>query len=147
MRKLFLIVLLGISLHAGMFSQGRTAVGIKLGSAYIGDEKYTIAGLSGSHFLFDNFAVGGEYERWFTGSPTIQKLTINGTAFAPVSENIRPYGGLFYRRIFISDGYDDTNAYGYRLGLSFVEGNFLISAGMVQERYETYGEILIGFSF
>lgn len=156
LRNIFLILVLAMSLQADMFNKGNASVGIKLGGASIGDEDYNIIGLGGSYFVMDDLSVGLGYERWFSGTPTIQKLTVESTYFLPIDKTFRPYAGLIYRRILISDGYNDTNAYGYRAGIAMVQDRLLISAGIVQEKYEsrqgfldsteTYAEVVIGFT-
>lgn len=169
MKKVFMIFILTISLqadvslHKSLFSQGSTSIGIKLGGASIGNENYTIFGISGNYFVIENLSVGLGYEKWFSGDPSIQKATAESTYFIPASEKVRPYLGLFYRRMFINGSdrlgrsYDDINSYGYRAGISFVQDNLLLSAGIVQEKYdstqrlfddtETYAEIVVGFVF
>ena len=176
MFKLFLAALLAMSLQADMiskersqddshsfFSKGSKSIGIKLGSASIGDEDYMIAGLSGNYFVRDSLSVGLGYEKWFSGDPDIDKITLESTYFIEASDTIRPYAGVLCRRILISGrnrfgkSFDDTNSYGGRAGVAFVQDNFLLSAGVVYEKYdttqrffddsETYVEITIGFAF
>ncbi len=163
MLKVFLVALVTLSLQANMFSVGSKSLGVKLGGASIGNEDYTIAGVSANYFVIDNLSVGLGYEKWFSGDPDIDKLTLESTYFFDVSENLHPYLGLLVRRIFINGdrpirgSYDDTNAYGYRAGLAFVQDRLLISAGIVQEKYdttqgfyddtETYFELTAGFAF
>ncbi len=170
MRKVFLIIAFSLSLYSAtlsssgnslgasdMFSQENISIGVKLGSASVGNRDYTILGVSGSYFILDDLSIGIGYEKWFSGTPSIHKLTVESTYYIPISESVRPYAGVLYRRIFISDSYGDVNAYGYRGGVAFVKGRLLISAGIVQERYEssrrvldsteTYGEVTVGISF
>jgi hypothetical protein len=171
MRKLLMIIALGMSLYAGtlstgggslgassnVFSKNSVSLGVRLGSASIGSEDYTILGLSGNYFVLDNLSVGLGYEKWYSGNPDIQKATIESTYFIPASEAVRPYLGVFYRRIMISDGLDDVNAYGYRAGVAFVKERLIFSAGIVQEKYEsdraifndthTYMEATVGITF
>ena len=171
MRKFLMIIALGMSLYAGtlstgggsfgassnVFSKGSVSLGVKLGSASVGSEDYTILGLNGSYFVLDNLSVGLGYEKWYSGNPDIQKATLESTYFIPASEVVRPYLGLFYRRIMISDGLDDVNAYGYRAGIAFVKDRLIFSVGIVQERYEsdraifndtqTYMETTVGVTF
>ncbi len=172
MKKLILLMALVLSLYSGtlssgggalsasskVFSKNSITVGVKLGSASIGNEDYTILGLSGSYFVLDNLSVGLGYEKWYSGDPYIQKMTMESTYFIPVSEEIRPYLGLLYRRIMIDDGRDaDVNAYGYRAGVAFVKDRLVFSVGIVQERYEsnrilfndtqTYIEATVGITF
>ncbi len=163
MKKFLLGLFLVSSLMGDMFSQGSTSIGVKLGGASIGNEDYTIVGLSGNYFVINDLSVGLGYEKWFSGDPDIDKVTIESTYFIPVSKQFRPYLGLLARRIFISGedrlgrSFNDTNAYGYRAGVAFVQDRLLISAGIVQEKYdtsegifndtETYLEVVVGFTF
>jgi hypothetical protein len=156
MKTLIALVMMWMTLSAEMFSQGSTSLGIKLGSVSISNQNYTVVGLSGNYFILDDLSVGVGYERWFSASPSIQKLTAESSYFIPVDENIRPYVGVLYRHIFVSN-FDNINAYGYRAGLAIVNQNLLISGGIVQERYEsrtaifdkthTYAEVVVGFFF
>lgn len=176
MRQLVFIIALSLGLYAGtlsagrdtvgvsdVFSQDNVSVGVKVGSASIGDESYTIAGISGNYFVVDNLCVGLGYEKWFSGDPDISKATVESTFYIPINEKFRPYAGLLYRHLFIgrskslSRDLDDVDAYGYRIGMAYAEDSMLISAGLVQEKYdtkhvlfndtETYTEVTIGFIF
>lgn len=176
MRKLIFILALSLSLYSGalstsgntlgvsnMFSQSSVSLGIKVGSASIGNESYTIAGLSGNYFIMEDLSVGLGYEKWFSGDPDISKITIESTYYFPVDEKVRPYAGVLYRRVMIGNSdrlnksFDDIDSYGYRVGIAFVQEKLLLSAGIVQEKYdtkqglfddtETYAELTIGFMF
>lgn len=157
MKIVIVLFFASITLMADIFSQGSASLGIKLGSASISRENYTIAGISGNYFVLDDLSVGLGYEKWFSGNPNVQKITLESTYFIPADEKIHPYAGLLYRRISIGNEMEDINAYGYRAGLAIVNANLLMSIGMVQERYETksgifdgsdtYAEIIIGFFF
>ena len=163
MRKLLVVVLLATSLMGDIFSQGSVSIGAKLGGASIGNEDYTIVGVSGNYFVIDDLSVGLGYEKWFSGDPDIDKITVEGTYFFHLNEQFHPYAGLLIRRILISGNdrfgrsFDDTNAYGYRAGVAFTQDRLLISAGIVQEKYdttqgffddtETYLEVVVGFTF
>lgn len=169
MKKVFMILILAMSLQAdvslykSLFSQGSTSLGLKFGGASIGDEDYTIFGISGNYFIIDNLSVGIGYEKWFSGDPNIQKVTLESTYFIPASEKVRPYLGVFGRRIFMSGSdrlgrdYDDVSSYGYRAGVAFVQNNLVLSTGIVQEKYDstqrffddtdTYAEVTIGVAF
>lgn len=176
MRKLFLIIALGLNLYSGtltkdgstlgisnIFAQNNVALGLKIGSASVGTQTYTIAGLNINYFLIDNLSVGLGYEKWFSGDPDISKLTLEGNYYFPVDNKVRPYAGVLYRRIMIGDSdrlnrsFDDVQSYGGRAGVAFVQKNLLLSAGVVHERYrttgglfnetETYAELTIGIMF
>jgi len=169
MKKIILILVMSIGLYAGTlssggsslgtskaFSKSNVSLGILLGSSSIGTQNYTVAGVSINYFIIDDLSVGLGYESWFNGNPSIQKLTLESTYYIPASEEVRPYIGGLYRRVLIS-GLPDVNAYGYRAGVAFIKDNILVSVGMVQEKYETqgnlssdtqsYAEIVFGIGF
>jgi hypothetical protein len=163
MKKILLILLIVMNLQADMLSKGSTSIGVTLGGASINNENYTIAGVIGKYFVIDDLSIGLGYEKWFSGNPDISKITAETTYYLKLNEEFRPYAGLLYRRVFISGdrplsgSYNDTNAYGYRIGLAMIQDNLLISFGIVQEKYDTkqnlfddtqtYAELTIGFSF
>lgn len=163
MKKILLVILMTMTLQADMLSKGNTSVGVMIGGASIGQEDYTIAGVIGKYFIIDDLSVGLGYEKWFSGDPDISKVTLQSTYYLKISEEVRPYAGLMYRRILIDgnnyrgQSYDDINSYGYRLGIAFIKDKLLIGLGMVQEKYDTtqgffddtdtYVELTIGFSF
>ncbi len=176
MRKLLFIIALSLSLHSeifsksgstlgvsNMFAQSNVSLGVKVGSASVGTESYTIAGLNMNYFIVDDLSVGLGYEKWFSGDPDISKITLESSYYIPVDKKVRPYLGVLYRRIMIGSSdrlnrsFDDVDSYGYRVGVAFVQKNMLLSAGVVQEKYdstdglfdetETYAELMIGFMF
>ncbi len=157
MFRVFILLILALSLHGDVFEKGSTSLGVKLGSASVGEEDYTVFGLSGSYFLIDRLSVGLGYEGWYSGVPRLEKLTLESHYYVEVGEDIYPYVGAFYRRIMISEGIRDTNAYGYRLGAALIQDNLLIGLGVVQEYYspdrgifdgeDTYVELTIGLLF
>jgi hypothetical protein len=152
MKKLLLLMALVLSLYAGtlstngvssnVFSKNSVTLGVKLGSASINHDNYTILGLSGNYFVIDGLSVGLGYEKWYGGEPDIQKITLESTYYISASEEVRPYLGLLYRRILIDDELGDVNAYGYRAGVAFVKDRLILSAGIVQEKYETNRNVL-----
>ncbi|PKH07262.1 ferrodoxin oxidoreductase beta subunit [Moritella sp. Urea-trap-13] len=131
-------------------------MGIKLGSASIGSEDYTVAGVSINYFALDNLAVGTAYEYWFSGKPTVSKATLESTYYLPASEQLKPYFGLLYSHYFVEDN-ADIDAYGYRVGIAYINSPMFFSAGLRQEKYtsdraifsneDATGEFMIGFSF
>lgn len=163
MKNIIVFLLLVLSLHAEMFTEGSKSVGIKLGSSSIGTQSYVIAGVSGSYFVIDNLSVGFAYEGWFSGNPDINKLTLESTYYIEAGDTIHPYSGLIIRRILINGedrfgrSFDDTNSYGARAGVAIIQDKLLLSLGVVYEKYdttqglftdsETYLEAVIGFTF
>lgn len=158
MRALLFSLLLVISSfsQAASLVAGYKNIAVKLGSSSIGGENYTVAGASLNYFVIDNLSVGGAYEYWFSGDPSISKATLDGTYFIPASETIRPYIGILYSHYFV-DSLEDIDAYGYRAGVAFINSPLILSAGFRQEMYssdngifdcsDSTGELTIGFSF
>ena len=165
MKKILLIVMMIFPLlYADLFMKGNKTVGVALGSGSVdygrrkGTEDYTILGVSGNYFIMDNLSVGIGYRHWFGGSPSIDEVTFPATYYIPLHPTYRPYGGLFYRRMFMGSGYDDSNVYGARAGLTIkVSPQSYIGVGWVQEYYDDcdqrsdctsgYPEVLFSLSF
>ena len=161
---LFLFIVSAALLQADLFLKGDRAFGVAIGGGSVdyggrkGREDYTILGVSGSYFIIDNLSVGLGYRHWFGGSPSIDEVTLPATYYVPLHPTYRPYGGLFYRRLFMGSGYDDSNVYGVRAGLTIkTSPQMYIGVGWVQEYYDDcddrkdcssgYPEILFSFSF
>lgn len=158
MRTLILCSLLFISTvsQAASLMAGYKNIGVKLGGSSIGSENYTVFGASINYFPIDHLSVGGAYEYWFSGHPSLSKMTIDTTYYIPASEKIRPYIGGIYSHYFI-DHYSDVDAYGYRVGLAYLNDPVILSGGMRHEFYDndsyifddsdTTVEFVVGFSF
>ncbi|WP_232784227.1 ferrodoxin oxidoreductase beta subunit [Moritella sp. Urea-trap-13] len=142
--------------YSASLTASSKSLGIKLGSASIGSEDYTVAGVSINYFALDNLAVGTAYEYWFSGKPTVSKATLESTYYLPASEQLKPYFGLLYSHYFVEDN-ADIDAYGYRVGIAYINSPMFFSAGLRQEKYtsdraifsneDATGEFMIGFSF
>ncbi|TEW54674.1 ferrodoxin oxidoreductase beta subunit [Psychromonas sp. RZ22] len=142
--------------YSATLTAGIKSVGIQLGSASIGNEKYTVVGASIGYFALENLMVGGAYEYWFSGTPTVSKATLQSTYYIPASEKIKPYFGLLYSHYFVED-VPDVDSYGYRVGVAYINSPMLVSAGIRQEKYtsnksifyndDVTGEVVIGFNF
>ena len=153
---LTIFLLLSNLAHSASLTAGSKSVGIKLGTASIGPERYTIAGASINYFALDNLSIGGAYEYWFSGSPTVSKATVDSTYYIPASEQLRPYFGLLFSHYFIEDD-TDIDSYGYRVGIAFIRSPMYFSVGLRQEKYtsdraifsgnDATGEFIIGFAF
>ncbi len=140
---------------ASLFA-GSKSVSIKLGTASSGNQNYTIAGASLQYFALDNLAIGGGYEYWFSGSPTISKASLQSTYYFPLEQHIKPYLGVLYSHYFVEDS-SDIDAYGYRLGVAYIKSPMILSAGIKQEKYTSSNpvyfdqdpqlEFMVGFSF
>jgi len=158
MKLFFLTILLLLSnlAQSATLTAGYKSVGVKLSSASVGHEDYTIVGASLHYFAVDNLALGGAYEYWFSGDPSISKGSLESTYYIPLHDQIKPYVGLLYSHYFIED-HHDVDTYGYRAGVAFVKSPMLVSAGIRAEksisdsdRYideDPTFELVVGFSF
>jgi hypothetical protein len=142
--------------HAADFNKGSKGIAIKVSGASIGRENYTIVGASANYFVIDNLSVAGGYEYWFSGSPSVSKLSAESTYFIPMTEKFRPYLGALYSHYFIS-GSSDSDTLGYRAGIAYLNSPMILSLGIKQEKFlddrdifsgaDTTTELLVGFSF
>ncbi len=97
------------------FTKGSARVSVLLGGGTAFDKDYTVLGIGGGYYVADGLEVGLEAEAWEGNAPRIYRITPGVTAVLYTVETVRPYGGIFYRRAFIS-GYRDTNDAGARAG-------------------------------
>ena len=103
------------NIYAGPFEKGGSRVSVVVGSGYTLDESYIILGLGAGYFVLDGLELGLDGQVWMGGDPDIYKLKPQATYILPIQSRLRPYGGVFYSRIFI-DGYDDLDTAGARGG-------------------------------
>jgi hypothetical protein len=142
-----------------MFGKGRLhgIVTAGYGSAF-GDD-YAIFGAGVSYYVIDGLAVGGAFETWRGGNPTLSKLTFSTQYVFYQVPRIKPFIGAFYRRTFIT-GLDDLDSYGGRAGAYFqlgrsayvgVAGVYEAYAGCTESKYhscsDTYPEVTFTFAF
>lgn len=124
-----------------------------------GRQNYTILGISADYYVIDNLSVGIGYKGWFGGTPSLNQLAIPVTYYIPASKKVRPYVGVFVKKTFVSDGYDDFESYGGKLGVAIVMApNSYVGIGYAAERYSScgtwqdecstsYPELVFAFSF
>ena len=162
MKKIFVTLLVTITLYGGSFSAGNMGLGLTIGSGSVsyttrGTQSYFIAGIGADYFVIDGLAIGLGYRGWFGGTPTINQATIPITYYIPTGKSFRPYGGAFYRYTAFSD---DTNSYssaGVRVGGAMMFTGGYVGFGWIQEYYldssaqgnnsSGYPEVVVGFSF
>lgn len=163
MKKVLLALLLVCNVaYAELFEKNRVGLGVIVGSGSSvtrqGRQYYTIAGVSADYFIVDNLSVGFGYMGWFGATPTLNQITIPVTYYVPLDKKIRPYVGVFVRETFISDGYDDYESYGAKVGVAIaLSKESYLGFGVVQEFYSndkyanessnTYPEVIFAFSF
>ena len=165
---LFLPVLLGYSLAAKAasvgsggvstaFSKGSTTLGVVIGSGSLGNEDYLILGVGVGYYLVRGLEIGIDVQHWFSGNPSITKLSPQIKYVFTQPKIIKPYIGAFARRTHI-ENMEYKDSFGYRAGAYFTANNGVyIGGGIVYEEYtdcarflecsNTYPEIIITVSF
>lgn len=144
------------------FSKNSTSVGIVLGSGSAFNENYVILGASVGYYVARGLELGIDVQHWFSGEPSITKVSPQIRYVFTQAKVIKPYVGAFYRRTYFGDfkgiSIDDQDSYGYRAGAYFTTNNRVyIGGGIVYEQYKdcavfddcstTYPEILFTVSF
>jgi hypothetical protein len=123
------------------FSRSSVSLGIFVGSGRAFDDDYTIVGVGAGYYLAEGLELGIDMQRWYSGEPTITKVSPQIRYVFTRAQPIKPYAGAFYRRTSFDefDGMeiDDLNSFGYRLGAYFSSNNGVyIGGGVVYEEYE-----------
>jgi hypothetical protein len=121
--------------RAGAFAQGRKRVGFYGGAGSTLGQTYVVLGGGVSYFVADGLDAGADFEGWILQDPTIWKLTPQVRYTLWQSPRLQPYVGIFYRRTFIGDPYDDYNSYGGRGGIFYRHGKGYAGVGAVYERF------------
>jgi len=144
------------------FSKDSTTLGVVVGSGSAFDDNYLILGVGVGYYVARGLELGLDVQHWFSGSPSITKVSPQIRYVFTQAKRVKPYVGLFYRRTFFGDfkGIDlaDQDSFGYRVGAYFSSNNRVyIGGGMVYEEYKncdafvdcstTYPEILFTVSF
>jgi len=153
----FVVLLLSTMLQAEIFDKGCSNVGVSLGAGTSFGETYTIVGLNANYFVMENLNVGVSYRGWFGATPTQNEISLATNYFVPLSAKIRPYAGVFTKKIFVSD-MRDFESYGARGGVAVVMSkNSFVSFGYAYEQYancplasecsNSYPEVIFALSF
>ena len=144
------------------FSKGSTSVGVVLGSGTGFNNNYIILGVGVGYYVFRGLELGIDVQHWFSGEPSITKVSPQIRYVFTQMKVVKPYVGVFYRRTYFGDfkgiSLDDEDSFGYRAGAYFSTNNRVyIGGGMVYEEYKdcspfddcsnTYPEILFTVSF
>ena len=170
-KLLFIVVMLGLagtSLVASAasvgtggvstaFSKGSTSLGVVLGSGSFNNDNYVIVGVGVGYYVLPGLEIGIDVQHWFSGDPSITKVSPQIRYVFTQPKVIKPYVGAFYRRTFIEE-LDDADSFGYRAGAYFsANRGVYIGGGIVYEEYKdcgkfvdcssTYPEILFTVSF
>jgi hypothetical protein len=141
---------------SGAFSKNSTTASVVLGSGSSFNDNYIILGVGVGYYVVNGLELGIDVQHWFSGDPSITKVSPQIRYVFTRPKVIKPYVGAFYRRTFI-DNLDDADSFGYRAGAYFSNNKgFYIGGGVVYEEYKdcnfvdcsnTYPEVLMSFSF
>ena len=145
------------------FSKNSTSVGVVLGSGSAFNDNYIILGAGVGYYVVRGLELGIDVQHWFSGDPSITKVSPQIRYVFTQPKVIKPYVGAFYRRTYFGDfngiNIDDQDSFGYRAGAYFSTNNRVyIGGGVVYEEYKdcdafvddcstTYPEILFTVSF
>ena len=145
------------------FSKNSTSVGVVVGSGSAFNDNYVILGVGVGYYVARGLELGIDVQHWFSGDPSITKLSPQIRYVFTQPKVIKPYVGAFYRRTYFGDfngrNIDDQDSFGYRAGAYFSGKNGVyIGGGIVYEEYTncgpfdgdcstTYPEILFTVSF
>lgn len=139
------------------FSKGTTSFGIVAGSSRQFNNDYVVLGVNVGYYIIDGLELGIEAQQWFSGEPSISKVSMQAKYVFTQMPTIKPYVGTFYRQTFIED-FEDEVSFGGRAGAFFSNNNGVyVGAGIVYERYQdcdrfidcstTYPEVLMSINF
>ncbi len=144
------------------FSKNATTVGFILGSGSAFNNNYTVLGAGLGYYVARGLELGLDVQHWFSGEPSITKVSPQIRYIFTQAKVIKPYVGVFYRRTYFGDfkgiSIDDQDSSGYRAGAYFTSNNRVyIGGGIVYEQYRdcaafddcstTYPEVLFTVSF
>jgi hypothetical protein len=123
------------------FSKNSTSVGVVVGSGTAFDDDYIILGIGVGYYVTDGLELGIDLQRWFSGEPTITKISPQIRYVFTQPKTIKPYVGAFYRRTYYDDfngiELDDQDSFGYRAGAYFSTNNRVyIGGGVVYEEFK-----------
>ena len=139
------------------FSKGATSLGIVVGSGSAFNDNYIILGVGIGYYLINGLELGIDVQRWFSGDPSITKVSPQIKYVFTQTGTIKPYVGTFYRKTYI-ENLDNQDSYGYRAGAYFSGSKGVyVGGGIVYEEYldcpsyldcsDTYPEVLISVNF
>lgn len=144
------------------FSKNSTSLGVVLGSGSAFNDNYYILGVGVGYYVTRGLELGIDVQRWFSGDPSITKVSPKITYVFTQAKVVKPYVGAFYRRTYFGDfkgkSIGDQDSFGYRAGAYFTSNNRVyIGGGIVYEGYKdcdpaydcstTYPEILFTVAF
>lgn len=120
------------------FDKGRFNLGLGLNFGRTdANERYYVFGGGLGYYVLDGVELGLGAAIQFGAGPTILRTTPGVRYVAqPLvgSSPLIPYIGTFFSHYFVSDGIEDVNTVGGRIGAIYVSGSLLLGLGLVVER-------------
>ncbi len=129
------------------FSKNSTSVGVIVGSGSAFNDNYIILGVGVGYYVVKGLEIGLDVQHWFSGDPSITKVSPQIRYVFTQPKVIKPYVGAFYRRTYFGDfngtSIPDQDSFGYRAGAFFSTNNRVyIGGGIVYEEYKDCGRLL-----
>jgi hypothetical protein len=118
------------------FEKGHWRGGLFAGYGSSSGDDYFILGGSISRLIARGLDVGVDFETWLGSDPGLSKISPQARYILLMAPRTMPYVGAFYRRTFVSDGFDDWNSLGGRAGIyQQASRNTMLGVGVVYEKY------------
>jgi hypothetical protein len=139
------------------FSKGATSLGVIVGTGTAFNDDYIILGVGIGYYVFNGLELGIDVQHWFSGDPSITKVSPEIKYVFTQAGTIKPYVGAFFRKTYI-ENLNNQDSYGYRAGAYFSGSNGVyVGGGIAYEEYvdcpsyldcsNTYPEVLISVNF
>jgi len=142
-----------------MFCEGSMRLSLLLGGGRAFDQDYRVYGIGVGYYFIDGLEAGLEAETWQGAHPGIRRVSPQAMYVFPLGSQVRPYLGAFYRRTFVQD-YKNLSDAGGRAGILFPVGrSAYLGVGGVYEQHiacdrivyescsESYPELTIAIIF
>ncbi|HKP62311.1 MAG TPA: hypothetical protein VJV78_36510 [Polyangiales bacterium] len=98
------------------FGRGRSSLSLLVGSSWGGDRTYLILGAEYGYFLIKGLEVGAGATFYLFDSPFMLTLSPFVTYVFDFIKTVKPYVGVFYRHYIVTEGFDDRDSLGARVG-------------------------------
>lgn len=92
-----------------------------LGTSWAYGTTYLSLGVGVGYDVFAGLTPSLQATFWAGGTPSVWMLQPGVDWFVPLPGRIRPYVGAYWAHWFVSAGYEDRDAVGFRGGLSFAQ--------------------------
>lgn len=120
----------------GPFAAGHTRFGLMVGWGQSGNDDYLLLGLGVGYYLVNGVDIGVDGEAWLGSEPGIYKISPGIRYVAYQVPRFKPYVGVHYRHVFVTDDFEDRDALGGRAGVYYAsQAGTYIGAGVVYDRY------------